>query len=105
MDYLTFRANALANLAMAKNKRDYRTKTDIEYWIEQEYNRHYGEDSVMEVDTFCGICGEGVLHGYKTTCDACKAKAECAHDWEEFKSDGYKVDLQVCRKCGERRTV
>ena len=59
----------------------------------------------MEDNEFCICCGEGVLYGYRSICDGCKVKDACDHDWESFKSDGYKVDLQVCRICGERRAV
>ena len=76
IDYQTFRANALASLTMVKNRRNYMTKTDTEHWIETEYNRHVIAQQMV-----------------------------CIHDWQEFKSDGYKVDLQVCSICGERRSV
>ena len=65
----------------------------------------------MEANEFCRICGDGVLHGYGVICDTCQDKlAEgrakpCEHDWQSFKGDGYTVDMYVCRKCDERRTV
>jgi hypothetical protein len=76
IDYFTFRANALASLALVGNKRTYKTKTDIDYWIETEYNRHVTAQQML-----------------------------CIHDWESFKGNGYETDLHVCRNCGERRAA
>ena len=52
IDYITFRANALASLALKKNKQSYKmTKTDIDYWIETEYNNQVDPSSFVSVGT------------------------------------------------------
>ena len=30
----------------------------------------------LKPNEFCGVCGEGILYGYKTLCDTCKGKQE-----------------------------
>ena len=61
------------------------------------------KDRGMEADEFCRECGQGALYGYRTICVTCCS--DQGPDWESFKGDGYKTDIQVCRKCGERRTI
>ena len=33
----------------------------------------------LREDEYCGDCGEGIMFGYRATCDKCKAKA-CKHE-------------------------
>jgi len=44
MDYLTFRRKALQALTLIKCKTQWKSKDEVENWIRNEYNRHYGKE-------------------------------------------------------------
>ena len=50
MDYLTFRSRAIQALTIIpKKQKKIMSKDEIENWVEREYHRHYGNQSLHPI--------------------------------------------------------